>query len=171
LATDQIGSDAGLNHALEYLSEDVIVAEPFVARPRECRVIRQSVLDAQTAKPSVGQIDLNLTPQGSFRTDSEDIADDQHPDHQDRINRRATNRGIMRRQLVIDPCQVENRRDLAYQMISWDRHIEIKRIEQLPLVPIVPTHHGRPRRSSPLSRRNHGSSQFTTAFCNNIGQE
>jgi drug/metabolite transporter (DMT)-like permease len=33
----------------------------------------------------------------------------------------------------------------------------------------MPTHHGRPRRSSPLSRRNHGSGRFTTAFCNNIG--
>ena len=45
----------------------------------------------------------------------------------------------MRRQLVIDPCQVENRRNLAYQMISWNRRIEIERIEQLPLVSIVPT--------------------------------
>jgi hypothetical protein len=45
----------------------------------------------------------------------------------------------MRRQLVLGPGQVENRRNLAYQMISWNRRIEIERIEQLPLVSIVPT--------------------------------
>jgi len=67
------------------------------------------------------------------------LADDQHPDHQHRINRGSADRGIMRRQLVLGPGQVENRRNLAYQMISWNRRIEIERIEQLPLVSIVPT--------------------------------
>jgi hypothetical protein len=38
----------------------------------------------------------------------------------------------MRRQLVIDPGQVENRGNLAYQVISGHRRIEIERIESCP---------------------------------------
>jgi hypothetical protein len=33
---------------------------------------------------------------------------------------------------------------IAGQMIDWHRRIEIERIEQLPLVPIMPNHAGRP---------------------------
>src|SRR4029079_13062176 len=75
------------------------------------------------------QVDLNLTAQSSFRTDGEDVTDDQHQDNQDRINGRATNRWGNAAQLVVDPAQVENRRNLAYQMISGHRLIEIERIE------------------------------------------
>jgi hypothetical protein len=39
--------------------------------------------------------------------DREHVADDEHPDHQFRVNRWPTNAGIIERQLSTDPRQVE----------------------------------------------------------------
>ena len=103
--------------------------------------------------------------------DDEDVADDEHPDHEHRIDRGSANCGIMRRQLAVDPGQVENGRDLAHEMVVRHRRIEIERIEQLALVSIVPTHHGPPPPTFTLRRRNHCSRRPITDFCNKIGQK
>jgi hypothetical protein len=54
-------------------------------------------LDAEAAEPAIGEVELDLTAQRAFRADGEHIADDEHPDHQHRIDRGAADRRIVRR--------------------------------------------------------------------------
>jgi hypothetical protein len=115
--TDQTSPDARVHHALKHAAEDVAVAEPIVARTRERRVIRNLILDRQPAKPTIGEVHLHIAAQRSLRADREHVADDQHPDHQFRVNRWPTSTGIIRRQLNTHPRQVEYRSYLANQVI------------------------------------------------------
>src|SRR5580700_4690218 len=71
---------------------------------------------ARLKKPAVGKIDLNIATQGSLRTNGKCVADDEHPDHQHRINRRTANRRIKRLKLGIHPRQIENRSNLANRL-------------------------------------------------------
>src|SRR4029450_8982520 len=50
-------------------------------------MIGNLVLNTQAAKPPVGQIDLHLSAELPLRVDRKHVADDQHPDHQHRIDR------------------------------------------------------------------------------------
>src|SRR5262245_61141832 len=81
-----------LNNPLEDATEDVAVTEAFVAGPLDRRMIRDLVLDAQTAEPAVRQVDLNLPAEQPLRADGKNVANDEHPDHQHRVNRRAAER-------------------------------------------------------------------------------
>ena len=99
------------------MTEQVAVAQPFVTGTAERRMIRDLVLDAQAAEPAIGQVDLDLPTQRALRADRKQLADQQHPQHQHRIDRGPPKPGIMRRQLRIDPLQIEHRRDLADRVI------------------------------------------------------
>jgi hypothetical protein len=52
-----------------HLTEDIAVPDAFVTGAREGRVIGQLVLDAQSAKLSLGQIDLHLPAKCPFRSE------------------------------------------------------------------------------------------------------
>ena len=71
-------------------------------------MVRNLVFDAQAAKPAVRQIDLDLATEQTLRPQAEGVAEDQHPDHQNRIDRGAAERRIMGRKLAIDPRQIEH---------------------------------------------------------------
>src|SRR4029453_19206427 len=88
--TDQASFDARGHDALEHAPEDIALAEAFVAGPRECRVIRDGVLQAHLAKQAIRRVDLNLPADLPLRPDGEHIAVDEHPDHQYRVDRRPT---------------------------------------------------------------------------------
>jgi hypothetical protein len=68
-----------------------------------------------------------------LRTDRKHVANDQHPDHQYRINRRSACVRVVRCKLLVNPTQVEHRIDLPDQMISRHHLVEIKRVKELPL--------------------------------------
>ena len=57
---------------------------------------------------TIGEVHLHITAQRPPRADRERVADDQHPDHQFRVNRWPTSAGIVGRELSADPHQVEN---------------------------------------------------------------
>src|ERR1700686_3662662 len=80
--TNEVGRDTGLDDALEEPAKDTTVAEPFVARSRKCRMIRDLMFYAELAKPAIGKVHLHLATQPPLGTQAKDIADDQHPDHQ-----------------------------------------------------------------------------------------
>src|SRR5664279_2846178 len=96
-AANEAGCDTSLDHTLEYLTKDAAVAEALIASTRERRMIRDFVLDAELAKPAIGKVHLYLTTQQPLGSQPKNIADDQHPDHQHRINRGPAERGIVRR--------------------------------------------------------------------------
>ncbi len=76
---------------------------PLMTGTRERRMIRDLVLNAQTAEPAIRQVDLDLAAEQPFRADREHIADDEHPDHQHRIDRGPPNFGIVGHELVMHP--------------------------------------------------------------------
>ena len=110
---------------------------------REHRMIGDLVLDAEPAKPSVGQIDLHLSANPPLRADRKHVADDQHPDHQHRIDRGSAGVRVVRRKLLVHPTEIEHRVDLADQMIRRHHLVEIERIKELALSILPPSHHRR----------------------------
>src|SRR5262249_30298210 len=162
--TDQTSPDARVHHALEHAAEDVAVAEPIVARTRECRMIRNLILDRQPAKPTIGEVHLHIAAQRSLRADREHVADDQHPDHQFWVNRWPTSTGIIRRQLSTHPRQVEYRSYLANQVIVRNSLFKTKEKNRLPLVVIDPPHHPSPPQRIASKRPNHFARKPSITF-------
>src|ERR1700758_5670657 len=123
----------------------------------EHRMVGNVILDAELAKPPVGQIDLHLTAQPPLRADRKHVAHNEHPDHQHRIDRRPTCMRVVRCKLLVHPIKIENAVDLPDQMIRRYHLVEIKRVEELTLSALSPPHH----RSLPANRSpeqpNHGS--------------
>src|SRR5215813_10711139 len=91
-------------------------------------------------------------------------------DHQLGIDRWPTVVGIMGCKLGIDPRQVENRSDLANQVIVGNGLFKTKRVKQPTLVVIEPPHH-RPTPPRIVSeRRNHCSREPSTTFATKSAQ-
>ncbi|CCB66471.1 protein of unknown function [Hyphomicrobium sp. MC1] len=158
----QARSDTSCDHAFEHNAEHIAVAEAFVTGTRECRVIGNFVFDAKPTEPAIREIDLNLADELSFGSDREDVAEDEHPDQEFRIDRRPAGVGIVRRKFNVQPTQVENSCDAAHQMVLRNGIIEIERIKQLRLA-MLPTSHHRSSPSLPLAdERNHGSQTLST---------
>ena len=103
LSANEIGRNTRPDHTLKYPAKDVAVAETLIACSRERRMIRDLVLYAELAEPAIGEVHLQLATQQPLGTQAKDIADDQHPDHQHRINRGPAERWIVRREFCVDP--------------------------------------------------------------------
>ncbi len=58
-------------------------------------MIGDPVLDAEATEPAIGEVELDLAAQRAFRADGEHLADDQHSDHQHRIDRGTADRRIV----------------------------------------------------------------------------
>ena len=130
-------------------------------------MIRDLVLDAQAAEPAIRQVHLHLAAQQPLRADGEHVAEDEHPDHEHRIDRRPAEVGVVGRQLGVHPGQVQHGSDLAHAVIVRHDLIEAERIEQLPLIPVEPPHHRQPPRRHHLSA---GESRFA-AHSNGLLQQ
>src|SRR5262245_62172647 len=99
-----------------------------------------------------------------LRSDREHVADDEHPDHQFRVNRWPTSARIIARQLSTDPRQVENRSYLANQMIVRNGLFKTESIKQLPLVLIEPPHHRPSPQRIASQQPNHRSRKPSMTF-------
>ena len=124
-------------------------------------MIRDSILDTELAEPAIGEVHLHFTTDQSLRADRKDIPHDQHPDHQFRIDRRATHRRIMRCKFAAKPGQIESSVDLPHQMIFGNRVAKMKLVEQLTLVTLQTAHHGS---TSPRIRVNTTESRFAACL-------
>src|SRR5438045_2330916 len=132
-------------------------------------MIWDSVLNAELAEPAIREVHLNFATDQPLRADRKDISDDQHPDHQFRVDRRPTHGRIMSCKFAAEPGKIESSIDLPHQMIFGDCVIELKLVEKLRLFALQPTHHGLPPPRFVSARWNHGSPQASTDFCNKIG--
>ena len=116
-------------------------AKAFVAGAREGRVIGDPIFDAEAAEPAIREIKLHLAAQRALRADREHVAEDEHPDHKLRIDRRPSGVRIVRRQFGANPRQVENCRDPPDLVIVGYDGLKIERIKQLALLALAPPHH------------------------------
>src|SRR6202166_3351661 len=131
-------------------------------------MVRNGVFDAEFAEPAIGEVHLYLTTDQPFRADRKDIAHDQHPDHQLRIDRRATHGRIMRCKFTAKPGKIKSGIDLPHQMIFRNRVAKMKLVEQLTLVTLQTAHHGSTSSRFASTQRNHGWRPVSTDFCNKI---
>src|SRR3546814_5062737 len=99
-------SDVCSSDLLEQLAEQIAVAEAAMPVLREGRVIGHSAVEPQPAEPTIREVQMHLLAQPPLRTDPHEIADDQHPDHQLRIDRRPTRVAIIRPKVFSDIAQL-----------------------------------------------------------------
>ena len=134
-------------HALATASnncpQDIAVAEAAVAIDREGRVIGHFVLEIETAEPAIGEMKLDLLAQLALMPDAVAVADNQHSQHQFRINRRSADLTIERLQLATELSQYtrHDRIDPAQQMAFGDQFIEVERVKQPALIARLLAHH------------------------------
>src|SRR5262245_2632094 len=128
------------------------------------------ILDAQAAEPPVRQVDLNLTTEQPLRANAKNVADDEHPDHQQRVNRRAAEWRVVSRKLTADPGQIKHASDPAHQVIVRYHLVEPELVEELFLLVLQPPHHRQSPQRIASERRNHYRHKPATDFCNNICQ-
>jgi hypothetical protein len=74
-------------------------------------------LDAEATEPAISEVELDLAAQRAFRADGEHVADDEHPNHQHRIDRRSSGMRIVWRQPGPNPRQIKNASNGAHQVI------------------------------------------------------
>src|SRR5438045_9389949 len=102
-------------------------------------MIWDSVLNAELAEPAIREVHLNFATDQPLRADRKDISDDQHPDHQFRVDRRPTHGRIMSCKFAAEPGKIESSIDLPHQMIIGDCVNELKLVEKLRLLDLLPT--------------------------------
>src|SRR4029450_12684293 len=81
-------------------------------------MIGNLVIEIEPAEPPISQVQLNLLAQPPLEADAVAVANDQHPDHELRIDRRSTDVAIERCQLLAQVSQHlhYNRIDPAQEM-------------------------------------------------------
>ncbi len=57
-------------------------------------MVRYVALQSETAEPAIGKVQVDLLAQPTLGADAEAVANNQHPDHQFRIDRGATNLAV-----------------------------------------------------------------------------
>src|SRR6185503_4362726 len=96
------------------------------------------VFNPEPAEPPVSQVNLNLRTEPPLRAERKHVADNQHSDHQHRINRRSPSVRVEWCEFLVHPTQVQQTIDLPHQMIRRHDLVEIKRIKELALTALLP---------------------------------
>jgi len=84
---------------------------------------------------------VNLLAQSALRADAEAVADDQHADHQLRIDGRSTSVAVERGEVLVQITEVQDLLNAAQQMITWDVIIKVEGVEESVLCTTSSTHH------------------------------
>src|SRR5450432_4052313 len=87
-------------------------------------------VETQAAKPSVGQIEVNFLTQPPLGANAEAVVDDQHPDHQLRIDRGASDIAVKKSKMRPDVRKIDEPVDLAQDVIDGNMPLQAKAIEQ-----------------------------------------
>jgi hypothetical protein len=151
---DQAGIHAGPHHSLEHLAQDVAVTEAAMAIDRERRVIGHLVVEIEATKPAVRKVKVDLLAQPPLRADAITVADDQHPDHELRIDRGPADVAVEGRQLVTKLSQYPRHDgiDPPQKVANRDTSFEVEQVKQLALIAGLSTHHGKTSAAGFLQR-------------------
>src|SRR5262245_17905854 len=99
-ALDQAGVHASPYHRLEELPQDISVTKASVSIDRECRVVGNLVFEIEATEPPICKMQLDLLAQFALEADAVAVADNQHPQHQLRIDRGPADLAVERLQLL-----------------------------------------------------------------------
>src|SRR5258707_3140477 len=129
-------------------------------------MIRYLVFEFETPEPAIAEMKSDLLAQPPLEADAIAVADDEHSDHQLRVDRGSADVAVERRQLLAKVSQHPRHDwvDAAQEMIRGNVFFEVEKIEQLALINRLTTHHDlRPSLKS-FRRRNHDSPISTRTF-------
>jgi hypothetical protein len=84
---------------------------------------------------------MDLLAQPPLRPNAKAITHQQHPDHQLRIDRRATCVTVKRLKVTPQLAEIEEVVNPAQQVIRWNVLIEVERVEESVLIAALGTHH------------------------------
>ena len=155
LAACQSLRDAAGNHRFEQMAQQIVVTETAVPVLGKGRVIRHGIGQVETAEPAVSEIEVDLLAKSTFRTDTHDVADQQHPDRQFRINRRSPSGAVERCQVLPDATQIHKPIHRPEHVVRRDMRLNRELVEQSALRFLPGSHHRRspPPVSSELNQR------------------
>ena len=105
-AANQPLRDAALQDRLKDAPQKIALAETAMPVLREGGVIGDIAVEPEPAEPPVCQVEMDLFAEPPLGADTEAVADDQHPDHQLGIDRRATHRAVERREVAAQLRQI-----------------------------------------------------------------
>ncbi len=105
-------------------------------------MVGHSVGQIKPAEPTIGEVEVHLLAQAAFRADAEQIANQQHSEHQLRVDRGSPIRAVARRQRLAHEAEIQHAVDASEQMVNRHMLIEPEAVEQRALCHL-PTHHDR----------------------------
>src|SRR6266516_7932104 len=99
-------------------------------------MIGNLVIELEAAEPTITEMKFDLLAQLPFKADAIAVADNEHPDHQLRIDRGPPDVAVERRQLLAKVSQHLRHDwvDAAQEMIRGNVFFEVEKIEQLALI-------------------------------------
>src|SRR5262249_61652631 len=106
------------------MAQQIALAKAPVPVLGKGRMVRNLAIQTKPAKPAVREIEMNFFAQAALRPYAHAIADDQHADHQLRINRGATGVAVQRFQRLADVIEVEMPVDASQHVIGRDMIVE-----------------------------------------------
>src|ERR1044072_3143718 len=123
-------------------------------------MIRNLVIEFESAEPAIAEMKFDLLAQLPFKADAIAVADNEHPDHQLRIDRGPPDVAVERSQLLakIDQHPRDDWVVPAKEIIRWNLFLKVERVDQLALIGRLAPHHGRPPSLKASGKRNHDSS-------------
>jgi len=92
-------------------------------------VIRDSAVQPEPTKPAISQIEVNLFAKAALGPNAHAVADDQHADHQLRIDRGSADMAVKRPQRLAQISQVQVTVDAPEHVIRWDVLVEAEIIK------------------------------------------
>jgi hypothetical protein len=160
---------AAAHDLLEQSAEHVAVAEAVVPVLAEGAVVWHGAVQAETAEPAMGQVEVDLGAELPFRADAAQVADQQHAGHQLGINRGPPDRAVVGRHDTADERCIEQGIDGAQRVVGRHMVLNPERVKQRfrhhPLA-----HHRRLHRTVEISESRHlpRSNVYRQSFFNSI---
>ena len=93
--------------------------------------MRDLVVEIEPAKPSIGQMQFNFLGQPALRPQTVAVPNNQHPNHQFRINRWPADLAVIGIELLmhIGECRRHKYIDAPKQVVLWDTVVEAKLVK------------------------------------------
>src|SRR6056297_2148672 len=93
-------------------------------------MIRDPVAQIEAAEPAIREVQMDLFAQPPFRPDAEAIANQQHPDQQFGIDRRAAGMAVETGKMGADAAQIDKPVDGSKQVIHGDVILKRELVEK-----------------------------------------
>jgi hypothetical protein len=127
------------------MPKQIAVAEPPVTVFGKGRVIGDAVGQVEAAEPAIRKVQMDLLAEPPFRSDAHAIAEQQPPNHQLGVDRRAAYRAVERRQVTAQIAKLNEPVDRPQQVVRRDVVLKRELAEQRTLRhPPRPHHRNRP---------------------------